>query len=168
MASSSLAGDLIKGAAAGALAVWAMDRLDWYLWDRQPYSVRRRIEDVRPGAMDPAHVLANRLARAFGRELLPIQPHPAGVAMHYAIGLLPTVLYALLRRRIPGLAAGGGLAFGLGLFLAEDELLNPVLGLSAPQRAYPWQAHARGFVSHLAFGALTEAVLKLLSGRPGR
>lgn len=168
MPSDSLAGHMIKGAAAGALAVWVMDRVDWFTWDRQPYAVRRRIEDVRPGAMDPAHVLANRVAKAFGRELLPFQPHPAGVATHYAVGMLPTVLYALLRRRVPGLAAGGGLAFGLGLFLAEDEALNPLLGLSAPQREYPWQAHARGLLSHLVFGATAEAALRLLSGRPGR
>lgn len=168
MESDGLAGDVIKGAAAGVLAVWVMDRVDWFTWNRQPFAVRRRIEDVRPGAMDPAHVLANRAARTFGRELLPIQPHPAGLATHYALGMLPTVLYALLRRRIPGLAAGRGAVFGLGLFLAEDEVLNPVLGLSAPLRAYPWQAHARGLLSHLVLGATAEVALRALSGPPRR
>ncbi|MDP8916688.1 MAG: DUF1440 domain-containing protein [Pseudomonadota bacterium] len=168
MHSDSLAGDVIKGAAAGALAVWVMDRVDWFIWSRQPYEVRRRIEDVRPGAMDPAHVLANRAAEAFGRDLLPVQPHPVGIATHYALAVLPTVLYALLRRRVSGVAAGAGTVFGLGLFLAQDEALNSILGLSAPQRTYPWQAHARGLLAHLVLGATAEAALRVLSGAPRR
>ena len=160
--------DVALGLAAGALGVWAMDRLDWALWDRQPEAVRRRIEDVRPGGLDPAHVLAHRTASALGKHLTPAQPHPAGVAVHYAVGALPAVVYALLRRRVPAVAAGGGLLYGLGAFLLEDELAGPALGLAAPPQSYPWQAHARGLLSHLLYGAVTEAALRLLTGPAGR
>jgi hypothetical protein len=164
----SFGGELVKGALAGALAVYVMDRADWWMWNQQPEPVRRKIEDARPGGMDPAHVLANRIAKNYGRELMPVQPHPAGIATHYAIGVAPTILYALLRRRLPFLTAACGLLWGLGLFVVEDEVVNTKLGLSGPPEAYPWQAHARGFASHLVLGFTAEIALTLLSGLPGR
>ena len=162
------AGEAALGAAAGAAAVWLMDRADWALWDRQPAEVRRRIEAVRPGGLDPAHVLVHRAAGLFGKTLQPAQPHPAGIALHYAIGMLPAAAYALARRRAPGLAAAGGLAFGLAVFLLEDELANPLMRTSAAPHRYPWQAHARGLVGHLIYGAALEAVLRALLGPPRR
>ena len=89
----------------------------------------------------------------------PPQPHPAGIAVHYALGVLPGALYAPLRRRLGGLGAGRGLLYGLGLFLVNDELLAPALGLASGPTAYPWQAHARGLAEHLVLGAATDAVL---------
>ena len=69
-------------------------------------------------------------------------------------------------------AAGGGLLYGLALFLFNDELMNPLIGASGRPTAYPLQAHARGLVGHLVLGFATEAGLKAL-GRarvlaPGR
>jgi hypothetical protein len=163
--------DLLKGAAAGAVAVWAMDRLGWMLWDREDPAALARERAARVEGMDPAHVLANRVADAVGRPLHPRQPHPAGVAVHYAIGMGPAVAYAALRRRWPALRAGRGLAYGLGLFLAVDEGLVPALGLASGPTAYPWQAHGRGLVSHLVLGAVTDAALDALDralGAQGR
>ncbi len=157
---------MILGAAAGAAGVWVMDRLDWWLWDKQPQDVRRRIEDARPGAMDPAHALANRLSERFrGRPLEPAQPHPAGLATHYLLGMFPAAVYGLLRRPFPQLTAGSGLFYGLGLFLAEDEGLGPALGLAGKPQDYPWQAHARGLLGHFAYGVITETVLAVAFGR---
>ena len=34
-----------------------------------------------------------------------------------------------------------------------DEGLNTTLGLTAPPRQWPWQAHARGFAAHAVYGA---------------
>ena len=167
-----LALDLVKGAIAGAAAVWAMDRLGWALWDREDPATLARERAARVEGMDPAHVFANRVADAVGHPLHPRQPHPAGVAVHYAIGMAPAMAYAALRRRSPALATGGGLAYGLGLFLAVDEAMVPALGLASGPAAYPWQAHARGLVSHLALGVVTDAALdaldSLVDGRPAR
>ncbi len=99
--------------------------------------------------MDVAHVAAGKLADATGMDLTPEQPHPAGIAVHYALGVVPGALYGPLRHRVVGLAAGQGLLYGLGLFLVNDELLNPLLGLASGPTEYPWQAHARGLVAHL-------------------
>jgi hypothetical protein len=158
-ADPSLARDLLAGAAAGALAVWVMDRVGWWLYDREDPRALAREHAARVEGMDPAHVLANRVADALGRPLTPRQPHPAGVAVHYAIGVKPAMAYAALRRRWPALGAGRGLAYGLGLFLLVDEGLVPALGLASGPAAYPWQAHARGLVSHLVLGAVTDLAL---------
>jgi hypothetical protein len=162
-----LLGTLLKGAAAGAAAVWLMDRVDWAMWDAEDAETRRRTRAARPGGLDPAHVAANRIAEAFGTELRPRQPHPLGVALHYSFGVVPTMAYAVLRHRAPQVAAGGGTLFGLAAMLIEDEGMNPLLGVAAPPQAYPWQDHARSVVAHLVVGAVAEGVLRALDGPPG-
>jgi hypothetical protein len=157
---------LVKGAIAGAVGVWAMDRLDWFMFNHEDPAARRRTEAVRPDRLDPAHVTVNRVADAMGTKLSPAQPHPAGIAVHYALGIGPAALYAAFRDRLPMHSKAQdhlyGLGLGLGLFLIQDEVLNRAMGLSAKPRDYPWQAHARGLAAHLVLGLVTNAVLNAL------
>ncbi len=162
-----VAADMLKGAVAGGIAVWVQDQVDWYMYDHEDPAARRRTQDVRPGGLDPAHVVANEVAGALGAELSPPQPHPAGVAVHYAIGIGSGALYGVLQDRVPALGAGRGALYGLGLFLLQDELANAATGLSARPGQYPWQAHARGLITHLVYGIVTDTVLRVLKG-PGR
>lgn len=159
--------DALKGAVAGGIGVWVMDQVDWYMYNHEDPEARRRTQEVRPGGLDPAHIIANRMAGAFGMELSPKQPHPAGVAIHYSLGIGPGALYGALHDRVPALGVGRGALFGLGLFLMQDEALNAATGLSASPRRYPWQAHARGLVAHIVYGVVTDTLLRLLR-RPGR
>jgi hypothetical protein len=159
----NLAADVVKGAIAGAAGVWAMDRVGWWLWDQQDSAVLQQEREARVEGMDPAHVLANRAAEAVGTSLSPRQPHPAGIGVHYAIGMAPAMGYAALRHRVAGLDAGRGLLYGLGLFLLVDEGVVPALGLGAAPTEYPWQAHARGLVTHLVLGLVTDTVLDVLN-----
>ena len=159
----SLVTDAAKGAIAGAIGVWALDKITWAMWNRtDPENLRREEQEARPRGMDPAHVMANRAAEAMGRELTPRQPHPAGIAVHYGIGVMPGAAYGALRQRVPVITAGGGMLFGLALFLIQDEGLNPILGTSGGPTEYPAEAHVRGLVGHLVFGATMHASLKLL------
>ncbi len=162
-----LLGTILKGAVAGIAATWVLDRVDWALWDAEASETRAETRRVRPGGLDPAHVLANRIAGALGRELDPPQPHPLGIALHYSFATVPTIAYAVLRHRQPGVAAGFGTAFGMAATLVEDEGMNPLLGLAAPPQRYPWQDHARSVVAHLVLGAVAEGVLRALDGPPG-
>lgn len=161
-----LISNAVKGAIAGAVGVWLMDRLDWFMFERVDARARQRTEAVRPGGLDPTHVAANRAAHAAGTTLAPAQPHPAGVALHYALGIGPAAVYAATRERFPVRRAGEdhlyGLGLGLGLFLVMDETLGRLTGLTAAPRAYPWQAHARGLAAHLVLGLATNMVLNLL------
>ncbi len=157
-------GDLIKGAVAGAVGVWALDQITWYMWDREDPAALAQERTARPGGLDPAHVMANEAAHAMGKQLHPRQPNPAGIATHYALGILPAALYgAFLRGRMHDLGSARGLAYGLALFALEDELANPLLGTSGPPGDYPWQAHVRGLVGHLTYGAVTDAAIGLLN-----
>ncbi len=159
----SLLADAALGLAAGAFAVWILDRVDWLAYRAEPEHTRRQTEAVRPGGMDPAHVAVDRIARATtGQSLANPKENLPGKAMHYAIGIAPSVAYALLRKRVPGLDAGFGTLYGLGVALLEDEIMNPVTGLAAKPWAYPWTAHARSLVAHLVLGVVLEGSLRVL------
>lgn len=154
--------DVVKGAVAGAVGVWALDKVTWWLWDRENPVLLQQEQAARPEGLDPAHVMANRAAEAVGARLSPRQPHRAGIAVHYGLGIVPGAAYGALRNRVGGVGAAGGLLYGLGLFLVQDEGLNPILGTSGGPTEYPWQAHARGLVGHLVLGAVTHATLNVL------
>lgn len=163
MDAGDLVVDALKGAVAGAIGVWALDKVTWAMWNRtDPEKLRQEEQEARPRGMDPAHVIANRAAEAMGTELTPQQPHPAGIAVHYAIGVGPGALYGALRHKTPALTTAGGMLFGLGLFLIQDEGMNPILGTSGGPTDYPAEAHLRGLVGHLVFGATMHASLKLM------
>jgi hypothetical protein len=163
---SGVAADLAKGAIAGAVGVWVMDRVDWFMVEHGDQEAWRRTQAVRPNGKDPAHNMAGLAARAVGASPPP-QPHPIGIATHYAVGVAPAVAYAVTRRHLPGGILSRGLILGLGMFLVEDEIVNPIIGVAAPPQRYPLQAHARGLIAHLVLGVVTETVLASLD-RPRR
>lgn len=162
---------LAKGAVAGLAATITLDRLDWFMWNNLSPETRQRTRSVRPEGLDPGHLIARKVARAMGTDIEPRgrdNQHPAGVAVHFAIGMAPALAYAALRDRAPALTAGGGTLFGLGLFLVHDEGMNTAGRLGARPGEYPWQAHARGLVAHLVYGAVLEGAMRLLDGPPRR
>lgn len=154
----STAVELLKGAFAGALGVWALDRVTWFLYNREDSSALEQEEKARPNGMDPAHVMVGKMASMLGMDYQVRQPSSAGIAAHYALGVLPGALYGAFRGK-DGMSLKRGAAYGLGLFVLHDEILNWAFGFSGPPTAYPWQAHARGLAGHLAYGAATEGAL---------
>lgn len=154
--------DAFRGAIAGAVGVWAMDQITWYMWDREDPALIAQELRARPKGLNPAHFIAEEAAEAMGKELHPAQRNPAGIAVHYALGILPGALYGVLRKRVDKVGAGAGALYGLGLFLMQDEGLNTLLGTAGPPTAYPWQAHVRGLAGHLTLGLATNAALDLL------
>jgi hypothetical protein len=165
---SNLLADALIGAAAGAAAVWVMDRVDWFNFRHEDPMARRRTQAVRPGGMDPAHAGAHAAAEAMGHDLEPKQKNAAGLATHYSLGILPGALYGALRHKVPGLDAGRGTAFGVGLLLLQDEGLNALMGNAAKPTEYPWQAHARGLIAHLVYGLVLDTVLDAADAMRGR
>lgn len=166
--SSGLFGDLLLGAAAGAAGVWAMDRLDGYLYrgGLDDARTRRATDAARPGQMDPAHVAAQRVARAAGAAPpTPARNNTAGQVIHYSLGIGPGAIYAALRGRVPLVDAGRGTLFGIGLFATQDELGNYAMKLSGPPGRYPWTAHLRGLLAHAVYGAVTDTVLRVVAPR---
>jgi len=109
---------------------------------------------------EPATAIASRkLARGlFHRELSGTEKEKASYAVHYAFGTLMGGAYGVAAEFVPQARAGFGLPFATALFLGGDELAVPALGLSRPAKEYPLSAHIYGLLSHLVYGASTEAV----------
>lgn len=156
--------DALIGAAAGAAAVWAMDRIDWFNFEHEDPRARKRTQAVRPDGMDPAHVAAKKVAGPMGRAFEPRDDNPAGLTVHYSLGVVPGAIYGALRDAVPAITTGRGTIFGLTLFLMQDEGLNALAGLSAKPNEYPWQAHARGFAAHAVYGLVLDTALKMADG----
>jgi uncharacterized membrane protein YeaQ/YmgE (transglycosylase-associated protein family) len=168
MGGEGLVGRALRGAIAGAVATWVMDRVTGQLYRTESRAAFLREKRAQRRGLYPADRLADGVARRFGRRLSRREARRWGHATHYALGILPGVLYGLFRARAPWLARGRGLLYGFALFALEDELANPLLGTSAGPLAYPLQAHARGLVGHLVLGAITDVVIDVLGGQRGR
>lgn len=152
----------LMGAAAGAIGVWALDRVDWFMWDRMDEADRRRTRAARPGGEPPAHVLATKLETLTGTEPSERLHETAGDVIHYSLGIGPAVAYAMTRDKLPLEGPARGLLYGLGMFLVQDEALNTATGLGGKPGDYPWQDHARGLVAHLVYGLTTEVALNVM------
>lgn len=149
------------GAAAGAIGVWALDRVDWFMWNRESDDTRRQTVAARPGGEPPAQAIVSRVADASGGHLSRASHETASQAVHYAIGTGPAVGYALMRDKLPGRGVVRGAAYGAALFVSQDEILNTITGLGGKPTDYPWTAHARGIVAHTVYGVVTELMLNL-------
>lgn len=107
-------------------------------------------------------VIAERLTKRVGVTLSDEERQRAGTALQWAVGAGAGVLYGVLRPRYASVRADRGLAYGAAFSLVVDEGLVPLLGFAPGPAAFPWPTHARGFLGHLAFGAVAEAALARL------
>lgn len=155
----NVAATAAMGMVAGAIGVWALDRADYFMWNREDPETRAATRAVRPHGEPPAGVLVTEIEKASGRELSDEQHEAAEQMVHYAIGIGPAAGYALLRDKLPVRGPARGLLYGFGVFLMQDEGMNAVTRLGANPRDYPWQAHGRGLVAHLVYGLTTELAL---------
>ena len=167
--STALAADVAIGLTAGMLATSMSGPLQKFLYQLMPQSVKRRERQVRPGP--PTKLAAKKLAEGVDAKLPEEQVERAATAIHYASGMPWGVVYALLRRHSGMTPAGAALATGASMSIVLDEGLTPAFGLAAADREYPTATHVRGFISHLAFGAVTaataEALYRLTDTGPG-
>ncbi|HJU16216.1 MAG TPA: hypothetical protein VJ770_07075 [Stellaceae bacterium] len=155
-------GYLLRGAVAGAIGAWVMDRATWLLQDREPRPAIARERAAWPEGLDVSHALGYHLAEWAGIPADRAQPSTLGMVTHYLLGIAPAVLYAALRERDLRFAADRGLLYGFLIFVLWDEILSAATRIAGPPGAYPWQAHLRGLVGHLSLGAATHVALTAL------
>lgn len=153
--------DLAKGALAGAVATWAMGGVTTYMYKRQDAEARDREMRVTGGETSLKRA-ATKFARLARVRLDDERKRRLAMAIHWAFGIGTGAAYAVLRRRADWAEGAQGLGFGTVFWLAVDEGLVPLLGLSEGPMAYPWQSHARGLAGHLTFGLIAETTLDLL------
>lgn len=152
---------LIRGAIAGVAATWGMGKVTSYMYEHESDEARRAEKEARGGKM-AFGVAAEDAAEVIGMQLTDEQRKSLGKKVHWALGIGAGALYGAGRTPGRGVQLGRGLSFGAGFYLLVDEIGNPALGLTPGPGAFPWQAHARGLVGHLAFGAVAEVVLHLM------
>jgi uncharacterized membrane protein YagU involved in acid resistance len=112
-----------------------------------------------PQSEPSTYVAADALARAATGQPLSTSMKPAGGSLvHYAFGGSVGALYGALRSARPAVAAGGGIPFGIAVWIVADELGMPISGLAKPPTAYPLRDHMSALGAHLVYGAVTEAV----------
>lgn len=175
--------EMILGAIAGAVGVWAMDRIGWYMYNHEDRDARAQELQGRVGgddveysaaekealAEDPqtragkdvAHAIVEKTAHLTGLNVSTHQPSKAGIVTHFVLGILPGAVHAVVRRKVPAMGAAGGALYGFTLFVLNDEIAAPLLGIASGPRKYPWQGHVRGVVEHVTLGIVTELVLRL-------
>ncbi|MCA1972300.1 MAG: hypothetical protein LDL44_05630 [Caenispirillum sp.] len=153
--------DSLIGLAAGLIATRITGTVQGILWRLMPEDARQEETDAAL-PLDPSQTAAKRLARLAGVELTGKGLETGGWIVHYATGLGWTPVYMLLRRWGGLHPAGAALVCGSAMALVLDEGLVPALKLSRGPRAYPWETHARGFVTHIAFGVLVAAAVETL------
>ncbi|QGK68712.1 DUF1440 domain-containing protein [Allosaccharopolyspora coralli] len=148
--------DLAVSAVAGYLGTKVMEPISMALYHRESEQHRAQEDEARPGP--PFQVAAEKTAHLLGVTLHDQRLQQASMGLHYGLGISWAPLYALLRRHttLPPLPAG--LTMGTAMSLIADELLTPLVGFSAPNRAYPLVTHARGYAAHLAFGLAVASV----------
>jgi hypothetical protein len=157
----SVGRDLLKGAIAGAVATYVMGKVTGYMYEHEDREARQAEDEAR-GGRTAYEVAAEKAATAAGTSLEPRRREEIGSAIHWALGIGAGAAYAVLRRRVQGLGGAAGTAFGTAFWAFLDEGLVPALGLTPGPYAFPWQAHARGFVGHVTFGTVTDGTLRLL------
>lgn len=145
--------DVVFGLVAGAAATLVMDKVSGYLYELEDEKTRQYEETLR-GNEYPPEVLAEKISEAVARvELDKEQKQKYGNVVHWGYGIIWGGAYGALSNRVPLVDAANGLGFGTGMWLIGDELMTPLMGLSPPSSAFPWQNHARAFANHLAYGA---------------
>jgi hypothetical protein len=161
MKNGDLTRDLAKGAIAGAVATWVMGKVTTQLYRSEGEAVHQREKAVN-GGENSLDMAAKKLAGLVGVTLTKSQKRRLGLMIHWTLGVGTGAAYGALRPRVRWAGEAQGLGFGTAFWLAVDEGLNPLLGLSRGPMAYPWQSHLRGLAGHLTFGLVTETTLDLL------
>ena len=143
--------DRAVGMFSGYVGTKVMERVSMKLYEWEPEADRRQEDKVRPGP--PYEIAARKTTQLLGLHLSDTQVQALGmIVFHYGLGMSWGVVYTLLRRMTTLNPLVAGILDGASLSLLVDEGLAPLLGFTAPNRAYPLITHVRGFLAHLAYG----------------
>lgn len=136
-------------ALAGLAATLFMEYASTAFYNRQSAPSREREEQLRTEM--PTTTLARKTAAMLGTELDDRRAETLGTLSHYAFGAAGGPA-ALVLRGLGFAPIGAGGAVATGMEVVVDQGMNTVLGLTAPPRAWPWQAHVRGVIAHAVYG----------------
>jgi uncharacterized membrane protein YagU involved in acid resistance len=120
-------------------------------------------DNAQPDKEDSTVKAASAISRAiFHHELTADQKKVAGPAVHYAFGATAAAMYGVLVEFRGSASLGFGLPFGAAVWLGAHVITVPALGLAEPVTGSAPAAEAAEFAAHLIYGAVVEAVRRLL------
>lgn len=103
---------------------------------------------------------ADALTRKFaGRSLTAEEGHAAGVFMHYAFGAVSAAAFGLALPHDARHPTAWGIAYGVAIWLAADEIIAPAMKLSAPPWRYSARTHFASFAEHLIYGLVVGRIV---------
>lgn len=116
-----------------------------------------------PRGEDATEKVANAVVKKFtGRKLSRSAKPKGGQIVHFAFGAGMGALYGLLAESFSPVTTGAGALFGMAVYAGAHGLAVPALDLApSPLETSPAQESTE-FVSHLAYGLVTDAVRRLL------
>ncbi len=111
------------------------------------------------GQTPPPAVLAEQVA---GHPLAPGEKRMAVESIHWAFGAFAGAVYGAFAEYEPSVGAWKGAAFGITLNKMTHESVLPKMGLSAPTERQPARERISEWVSHAAYGVVTDSVRRLV------
>lgn len=164
LTSGTAASDVWKGLAAGIVAglvaAWVMGQFH-QLASRAP-----GMPEPVANAEDPTEKTAAVLSEGLLHHALsPEEKKTAGPIVHYAFGATVAGVYGATAEFAPAVTKGLGAPFGVAVWLGAHAITVPALGLSEPITRSPGPAEAIEFAAHLVYGAVTEALRRLIRRR---
>lgn len=143
---------LVSGFAGGLAGSWAMGLV------HGPTVKLLGGNQKQPGE-DPTVKVARAVSsKIFDHRLTRSETKMAGPMVHYAFGSSVAAVYGAIAEVAPAVSAGGGIPFGVAVWLGAHVIALPALGLAPPVTRSDTPSEVAEFVAHLLYGGLTELV----------
>lgn len=155
---SSIFEDAVMGAIAGAFATAVMTPAYSRLHKLARESAKKKEKEVGP-EQTSTEKLADKIAKAFGRELSDKQRSKAAQVVHWSYGIGWGALFGVLHDRVPIPRWVHGLVFGTVVGVVGQAALLPAFKLAPPPHKYLVDTSLVGLGAHLVYGAAAEGAL---------
>ena len=168
--SAHLASGIVAGIAGGLVASWVMNEFMAKVGPPLQKAIQgdnsagEQQEPVGSKPDDATMKTADAVVSTVtgGRHLSHEQKEKGGPIVHYAFGALMGATYGTIAEGVPDATFGFGTAFGAALFAGADLVAVPALDLSGSPADSPASSLTTPFAAHLVYGAVTEAVRRLV------
>jgi hypothetical protein len=85
-----------------------------------------------------------------------------GSLVHYVFSATAGAAFGTMAEFVPAIQRGVGIPFGVSVWVAADQVMLPMMGLSKPPTNYPFSKHAYSLTSHFVYGITTAAAKRAM------